>query len=338
MSSPQAETVELVILDSLLYGAARAFNYLGEEGQEMLDKIGGGIVEYLVKKGLIQESNDLQQMALELANFFRENGYVGQVNFTPKGEVVTVTIQNWTYLPLMKNLRSKGSYLLVCPLCLANNSVLRSNALGWKRVSEQVDSEGMYFEQVQVVPTAQATVNPPTLADLRAIPEANRDKQVGISVFEAVEYGLMRGFDYLGAQAELFLNSVGRGILEFLKEEGGFQYSDKPEQAASSLAGFFARHGLADRITIQLSNSSARVEFENYRYGPVLKEALSEGLQYATCPFLLATKALLREAGQTVVKSEWTFRNGRYANLTMSLRGVAHEFDEEKTSALMGSD
>jgi hypothetical protein len=335
MSSRQGGTIRLVVLDSLLYGAARAFSYLGDEGQEMLDKIGGGIVEYLVKKGILQESNDFQQMSSELVNFFRENGYVGQVSFNPKGEVVTITMQNWNYLPLMKNLRSKGSHLLVCPLCIANNSVLRSNALGWKRVSEEVDSEGMYFEQIQVVPTAQATVTPPTLADLTAIPEANSDKHVGISVFEAVEYGLMHGFDYLGAQAELFLDAIGREILEFLKEEAGFQHPDELREATSNLASFFTKNGLADRIDVQLSHADVRVEFENYRYAPVLKQALSEGLRSVSCPFLLALKTLLRGDGRTVEESKWDFRNGRNASLVMRLRGVTDEFDEERTNALM---
>lgn len=335
MSSRQGGTISLVALDSLLYGAARAFNYLGDEGQEMLDKIGGGIVEYLVKRGILQESNDVQQMNLELINFFRENGYVGQVSLTPKGEVLTITMQNWNYLPLMKNLRSKGSYLLSCPLCIASNSVLRSNALGWKRVSEEVDSEGMYFEQMKVVPTAQATVNPPILADLTAIPEANPDTQVGISVFEAAEYGLMHGFDYLGAQAELFLDAIGRGILEFLKEEAGFQHPDELREATSTLASFFTKNGLADRIDVQLSHPDVRVEFKNYRSAPVLKQALSEGLRSVSCPFLLALKALLRGDGRTVEEPKWDFRNGRNASLVMRLRGVTDEFDEERTNALM---
>jgi hypothetical protein len=336
MSSRQYGTISLVALDSLLYGAARAFDYLGDDGQEMLDKIGGGIVEYLTNKGFLQKSNDLQQMASELANFFRENGYVGQVSLDPKGEVVTLTIKNWTYLPLMKNLRSKGSYLLVCPLCIANNSVLRSNGLGWKRVSEEVDNEGTGMnEQVQVVPIAQATVNPPTLADLTTIPETNPDTQVGIFAFEAVEYGLMRGFDYLGAQAELFLDAIGRGILEFLKEEAGFHHSDKLGESTGTLASFFTKNGLADRIDVQLSHSDVRVEFENYRYAPVLKQALSEGLRSVSCPFLLALKALLRGDGRTVEESKWDFRNERNASLVMRLRGVTDEFDEERTNALM---
>jgi hypothetical protein len=324
-----------VTLDSLLYGAATAFSYLGEEGQEMLDKIGGGIVEYLVKKRIIQVFKDPQEMSLELVNFFRENGYVGQVGFTPKGEVVTITMRNWNYLHLMKNLRSRGSYLLACPLCIASNAVLRSNALGWKRVSEEVDSEGKYLEQVQIVPTAQATVNAPKLADLTAIPEPNPNARVGISVFEAVEYGLMRGFDYLGVQAELFLDAIGRRLLEFLKEEASLQRPNELREATTALTSFFTKTGLADRIDAQLSHSEVRVDFENYRYAPVLKQALSEGLRSVSCPFLLALKALLRGDGRTVEELEWAFKNERNASLVMKLRALTDEFDEERTKALM---
>jgi hypothetical protein len=335
MNSRQGGTISLPALDSLLYGAAKAFDYLGDEGQEMLDNVGGGIVEYLVKKGLLQDSKDPMQMTLEIGNIFRENGYVGQVSFTPKGEEFSITMQNWSYLPLMKNLRSKGSQLLACPMCIANNWVLRSNELGLKRVSEEIDGEGIYFEQVQLVPKGQATANAPTLADLTAIPEMSSDTRVGSSVFEAVEYGLIHGFEYLGAQAELFLDAIGRGILEFVRDEVGLQHPDDLRDATKALASFFTKNGLADRIDVQLSPADVRVEFENYRSAPVLKQALSEGLRSVSCPFLLALKALLRGDGRIVEESKWDFRNERNASLVMRLRGVTDEFDEEKISALM---
>jgi hypothetical protein len=303
----------------------------------MLDNVGGGIVEYLVKKGILQESKDPMQMTFQIANIFRENGYIAQVSLTPKGEAYSVTMQNWNYLPLMKNLRNKGSILLACPMCIANNSVLRSNSLAWKRVSEEVDSDGNYFEQMELVPygEGQATPNPSALADLTAIPEATSDTHVGIPVFEAVEYGLIHGFEYLGAQAELFLDAIGRGILEFVKEEAGLQHPDDLKDATKALASFFTKNGLADRIDVQLSPADVRVEFENYRSAPVLEQALSEGLRSVSCPFLLALKALLRRDGRIVEESKWDFRTGANASLVMRLRGVADEFDAEKISALM---
>jgi hypothetical protein len=35
-------TIQFAVLDPMLYGAARAFDYLGFRGQDMLDRIGDG--------------------------------------------------------------------------------------------------------------------------------------------------------------------------------------------------------------------------------------------------------------------------------------------------------
>jgi hypothetical protein len=78
------------------------------------------------------------------------------------------------------------------------------------------------------------------------------------------------------------------------------------------------------------------VKFKNYRYAPTLKQGLSEGFRSVSCPFLLALKASIRAQGRTVEESKWTFGEDRNADLTMKLRQVTEEFDEEKASALMG--
>jgi len=335
VSSRQADTIGLTALDSLLYGAAKAFSYLGDEGgQEMLDKAGEGIVEYLVSKGFVEKSDDFQKMTFGVVNFFQQNGYIGQMDVVPKGEGLTITMSNWRFLPLMKNLRSRGCYLLSCPMCLANDAVLRSSAIGWNRIHEEITG-GVYSIEVRAVPVEQSTVVPSTLADMRSIVDLEGSERIGISAFEAVEYGLMRGFDYLGTQAELFLDAIGKGILEFLTEQTGYPHPDELERAIVSLANFFTKNNLADRIEVQYSQTEVKVDFENYRYAPVLRQALNEGLRTVSCPFLLTLKTILRRRGRTVAGSEWRFTNGRDASLLMRLRERTDEFDEEKTKALM---
>jgi len=335
VSSRQVDTIGLTALDSLLYGAAKAFSYLGDEGgQEMLDKAGEGILEYLVSKGFVEKSDDLQKMTFGVVKFFQQNGYIGRVDIVPKGEGLAITMSNWRFLPLMKNLRSRGCYLLSCPMCLANDAVLRSSALGWNRIREDIVG-GVYSIEMRAVPVEQGSAVPSTLADMRSVADLEGSERVGISAFEAVEYGLMRGFDYLGTQAELFLDAIGKGILEFLKEQTGYQHPDELEGAIVSLASFFTKNRLADRIEVQLSQSEMKVDFENYRYAPLLKQALNEGLRTISCPFLLTLKAILRRRGRTVAGAEWRFTNGRNASLVMRLRGRSDEFDEEKTKALM---
>jgi hypothetical protein len=243
MSTKQVDTISLEALDSLLYGAAKAFSYLGDEGPEMLDKIGSSIVEYLVDKGFLQKSNDVQ-ILLDTMKFFRENGYIGDARFEPKGEGISITMGNWRFLRLMKNLRNRGCYLITCPLCLANDSIRRSNAIGWRRLRENVSGGDTYVVDVEMVPGDQETPIASRLADLTSVPAEYGGDQVGIGAFEAVWYGFMRGFDYLGAQAELFLNTIGLGVLEFLREEAGFQPPNDLGEAADVLARFFTKNGL----------------------------------------------------------------------------------------------
>jgi len=42
---------------------------------------------------------------------------------------------------------------------------------------------------------------------------------MGLPAFEAVEYGLVQGFDHLGAQAQRLLDNVGAGIIKFVQDE-----------------------------------------------------------------------------------------------------------------------
>jgi hypothetical protein len=332
------ESIQLAVLDSVIYGAAKAFDYLGIRGQEMLDKVGEGILDYCTRKGLIKGLDDPQQFAHGIIAFFKNNGYVADVELTQDNEILTITMRGWNYMPLMSKLRNQNCFLLSCPLCLTNSAFRRTKSLGWKWISEKVTADGDYAFQVRVVPSSAVTHHSPELADMGTVKaESDRAKRIGLQAFEATEYGLARAFDYLGAQAQLLLDSVGSGAVEFLQSELHVQLPKNQRKSLQELSSFYIQGGLADRIDLNLSDSKLEAAFTNYRYAPVLERLLDEGYRLTSCPFTLAARAVLRNAGFAATSMQWRVLNDRNAEMEMDLRVVGSEFDEDKIGRIMDS-
>ncbi len=338
-SQVEGERIELAVLDSIIYGAAKAFDYLGDRGQEMLDKVGDGILSYCFREGYVQTSQDPQQLMGGLIKFFEENGYLAGFEMGQDGEATVLTMRGWRFLSLMKKLRNKDCFLLTCPLCLANNSMQRANNRGFKHFTEQVTEDGAYIVKGQMVPISKADNVAPAQhqANMKRVDDISISPTlVGLPIFETMEYGLACAFEYLGAQAQLLLGNVGNGIIEFLKEIFSLELPARPEKAIEKLAAFYTKRGLSDKIGFELSPTRLQLSFTNYRYARVLKHLLSEGHQLTTCPLTLASLSVLREIGWAPQEFTWTNLNANNANLTISLRKVTdQEFDETKVSKLM---
>jgi hypothetical protein len=342
MNVPESkETIKLAVLDSVLYGAAKAVDYLGMKGQVMLDKIGEGMLDYFVKEGYIKDRSNLDNVHEGLKKFFGKSGYVGAFGYEHEADVATFTFRGWEYLGLMGKLRSEGCTLYSCPVCLPGMSALRSNSIVMEPISEYFSSDGAFVRKYKCVSAnpnaAPSSMMPPNAPDLGMI-KPNHGRKVSLGTFEAVEYGLARGFAYLGAQGQLLLDHIGRGVIEFLRDE--FQANLAMEHAKSieELSALYAFQGLADKIEPHVSGSEIRVKFQNYRYASVLERLLKEDVQLVSCPFTLATRAILRDAGFAVGKADWTIDAGRDVQLTMSLMKLADKsFDEDRVASLMDS-
>jgi len=83
------------------------------------------------------------------------------------------------------------------------------------------------------------------------------------------------------------------------------------------------------------SNSDTRTT--NYRYAPVLERLLDEGYRLTSCPFTLAARAVLRNAGFAATEMQWRVLNDRNAEMKMELRVAGQEFDEDKIGRIMDS-
>ena len=124
MTAPGNERgIQLAVLDPLLYGAARAFDYLGFRGQDMLDRVGDGIVQYGLSEGYFEKSNDPLQFVGNVARFFVQNGYMSNATLKEDGDTLVVQFWDYRYLPLMRMLRDRKSYLITCPVCIANHAI-----------------------------------------------------------------------------------------------------------------------------------------------------------------------------------------------------------------------
>jgi len=337
-SQTPKEHLQSIVLDSILFGTANALDYLNLGGQVMMDEIGQGILEYCFKKGFIERSGDLEQLAGKVGSFFADNGYVGGVQVAHDGELLVITLIDWQYLGLMNKLRKKEHYLLACPLCIADNALFRSNGLYGQIVYEELTPAGNYLKKLKIIPgnamSPPEALTPPKLTNLN---QAKYDGtvNVGAPAFEAVEYGLARGFDHLGAQAQALLDNVGHGILEFLKTEAQLTLTGDLMKDLQGVSSFFKSRGLAADIQFALSSPIATTKFRNYLYQPVLRTLIEEDLQLTCCPFTLAEKALFRDAGWAVGESHWTLGD-RDAQLNMRLTKIEEEFDEDKIGAFMG--
>jgi hypothetical protein len=334
------ESISLSVLDSVLYGAAKAVDYLGLRGERMLYKIGDGILDYCIKAEYIQPSKDVQQMIGIVTNFFIENGYASGLDFNDDAGKITLTFRGWRYLALMKKLKDKNCQLLACPLCIAGFSLFRANGLDLQIASDTVSSDGTVVRVMRVTslsdPDHVVLARDTNMNSIRA--EWTNTDKIGVPVFEAVEYGLAMGFEYLGAQAQLLLDNVGAGIIEFLQDEFKIPLPNEPSTTIGNLASFFAANGLADEITFQISGSDVEISFKKYRYAPVLRRLLVEGLSLISCPFTLAIRTCLRQRGFAVGSMQWAFIDERTVSLRMQLQRVAdQQFDEEKVSKLMES-
>jgi hypothetical protein len=334
------DMIQLGVLDPMLYGAARAFEYLGIRGQDMLDRIGDGIIEYGLGEGYFEKANDPHQFVGNVVKFFLQNGYMSDISVSQSGDTLDISMWNWRFLPLMRKLRIRNSYLLTCPVCMANNAITKSAGGVSERISENVTPNGIYTMKVKIVPgttNTESTVIPLHPADLTQTKINDQlNESVGLHAFETVAYGLACGFDYLGAQAQLILDNIGTGMLEFMREESNLKLPADVEGSLETLCTFMASRGLADTIRVQFSQTKVDVDFRNYHYLPVLKRLLERGRNLVSCPFTLTARAVIRDKGLRVGDMRWQVGTND-AQLTMTtLDADKQQFDENTVSRMMG--
>jgi len=337
--SSGTKAIQLAVLDPLLYGAARAFDYMGFRGQDMLDKVGDGIIRYGLSEGYFEKSNDPLQFVTNVGKFFVQNGYMSNASVKQDGNTIDLQFWDYRYLPLMRRLRGRNSCLFTCPVCIASNSITKSVGALTERISEDVAQDGTWTIKLKIVPGTEHTersVVSSKPADLQSVRSgANLNKTIGTEAFQSIVYGLAYGFEFLGAQAQLLLDNIGTGMIEFMQEESRLTFPSQLEDALNVLSTFMSSGGLADSIHVQISNDAVGVNFENSRYLPVLTRLQQEGRRLISCPFTLAARNLIKARGVGVGDMNWKIA-GEDASLTMVTTDLSQqEFDEESVGNMM---
>ena len=331
--------VRFAVLDPLLYGAARAADYLGFRGQDLLDKVGDGILEYGVSEGYFDKSDDPHQFTGNVVKFFVENGYMSEVSVIENGNTLEIGMSDWKFLPIMRKLRERNSYLLTCPVCIANNAITKLAGGVPERISEGVAPDGSWTMKVKIVPgTAhiEHSVIPEQPANFNNVTLPNKlNEKIGTQAFEAVMYGLAYGFDFLGAQGQLLLDNAGAEMVEFMEEELKLQFPRELAEALNVLSKFMVEGGLADHISVQTSNSRISVDFADSRYKPVLERLLQEGRSLVSCPFTLPARSIIKSRGRSVGEMRWQMA-GNDVHLVMTTTPLNEQtFNEEHVSKIM---
>jgi len=340
LTAPGNERViQLAVLDPLLYGAARAFDYLGYRGQDMLDRVGDGIVQYGLSEGYFEKSNDPLQLIGNVARFFVQNGYMSNMSVARDGETLEVMMSDWRFLPLMRKLRNRNSYLITCPTCMARNAITKSAGGLIETISENIAPDGTCTVKARMIPGTEhleRSVVPSKPANLQSVRSgADLNETIGTQAFESIAYGLAYGFEFLGAQAQLLLDNVGSGMIEFMQEDSYLRFPNELEDALNALSTFMVNGGLADTILVQLAKGLVRVDFENSRYLPVLNRLLKEGRKLVSCPFTLAARSLIRIRGLGVEDMSWQIDGGKARLVMTTFDPNGREFDEESVSKMM---
>jgi hypothetical protein len=331
--------IQLAVLDPLLYGAARAFDYLGFRGQDMLDKVGDGIIQYGLSEGYFERSNNLPQFVTNVGKFFVQNGYMSNASVKRDGNILEIQFGNYRFLPLMRKLRDRNSIMISCPICTAGNAITKSVGELCERISENVTEDGIWTIKLKIAPGTEhteRTVFASKPADLQSVRlGADLNDTIGTQAFQSIAYGLAYGFEFLGAQAQLLLDNVGSGMIEFMQEESKLAFPSPLEDALDVLSTFMSGGGLADTIHVQVSKGVVGVDFENSRYLPVLTRLLQEGRKLVSCPFTLAARSLIKARGLGVEDMSWKIE-GENASLMMATVDLnEQEFNEESVGNIM---
>lgn len=112
-------------------------------------------------------------------------------------------------------------------------------------------------------------------------------------LYEMVLYGMTKALDdQLGAQAQIILDSIGAGMLDYLIEVGAVEGSEDPQVLLQNLIDYFVEAGYAKSLKFEVEGTPpdtfvSRYESARY-YTTVYRRIQKEGSALLSCPLCLA--------------------------------------------------
>lgn len=131
---PGRQKVDWVILEMLLYGMTKSLDFLGAQGQLLINRIGGQMLSYLTSTGRIEWSDDPMELITREEKYFIRAGFAVKIG-TDLPKAFSGGTLEFTYVGspyhnnVLKRLRNEGSILYSCPPCVIACSILKDE--GW---------------------------------------------------------------------------------------------------------------------------------------------------------------------------------------------------------------
>ena len=155
------EKVDWVLYEMVLYGMTKALDdQLGVQGQLILDRIGTGMLDYLLELGAVERSDDPKMLIQSVIDYFVKAGYAKSFRFELEGAPPDTFVSRYEsaryYTTVFRRIRKEGSALLSCPLCLVGHSIWGTQ--GWKFgdiLEVRIQSGGKVLVKSKVYPSTE---------------------------------------------------------------------------------------------------------------------------------------------------------------------------------------
>jgi hypothetical protein len=155
------EKVDWVLYEMVLYGMTKALDdQLGVQGQIILDRIGTGMLDYLLELGVIERSDDPMVLIQNVIDYFVKAGYAKSLKFELEGAPPDTFVSRYEsaryYTTVYRRMRKEGSALLSCPLCLVGHSVWATQ--GWRFgdiFQARIQSDGKVLMRARIYPSTE---------------------------------------------------------------------------------------------------------------------------------------------------------------------------------------
>ena len=155
------EKVDWVLYEMVLYGMTKALDeQLGVQGQLILDRIGTGMLDYLLKLRAIERSDDPKILIQSVIDYFVKAGYAKSFRYELEGAPPDTFVSRYEsaryYTTVFRRIQKEGSALLSCPLCLVGHSIWATQ--GWKfgdAFEVRIKSDGQVLIKSKIYPSTE---------------------------------------------------------------------------------------------------------------------------------------------------------------------------------------
>jgi hypothetical protein len=155
------EKVDWVLYEMVLYGITKALDdQMGVQAQIILDRIGSGMLDYLLELGAIERSDDPTILVQNVIDYYVKAGYAKSFRSDFEGAPPDTYVSRYEsaryYTTVYRRLQKDGSALLSCPMCLIGHSIMATQGIRFGDIFEvRIDSDGKVLMKARIYPSAE---------------------------------------------------------------------------------------------------------------------------------------------------------------------------------------